>query len=130
MPRAIDVKAIRRRAGLTQPAFAASYGFSVAAVRDWEQGRRRPGGQRPRPAHGHRQESQGGRGSADGGLSVKAASIAMRILNPAEQRVPLRRRDPAYRAPAPSGASVRDRLGLSQTQFAARFHLPVGTPRD
>ncbi len=26
--------------------------------------------------------------------------------------------------------TVRKRLGLSQTQFAARFHLPVGTLRD
>ena len=26
--------------------------------------------------------------------------------------------------------TVRKRLGLSQTEFAARFHLPVGTLRD
>jgi len=26
--------------------------------------------------------------------------------------------------------TVRTRLGLSQTEFAARFHLPVGTLRD
>ena len=42
VPTTIDVKAIRQRAGLSQPAFAARYGFSVGAVRDWEQGRRRP----------------------------------------------------------------------------------------
>jgi putative transcriptional regulator len=42
VPKRVDVKAIRKRAGLTQPAFAARYGFSVGAVRDWEQGRRRP----------------------------------------------------------------------------------------
>lgn len=39
---AVDVKAIRQRQGLTQTAFAARYGFSAAAVRDWEQNRRRP----------------------------------------------------------------------------------------
>jgi putative transcriptional regulator len=26
--------------------------------------------------------------------------------------------------------TVRKRLGLSQAEFAARFHVPVGTPRD
>ncbi|MFN7963669.1 MAG: helix-turn-helix domain-containing protein [Thermoanaerobaculia bacterium] len=33
---------IRRELGLSQRAFAEQFGFSVAAVRDWEQGRRRP----------------------------------------------------------------------------------------
>ena len=43
----IDVRKIRRaiRDGhysITQVAFARRFGFTVAAVRDWEQGRRRP----------------------------------------------------------------------------------------
>jgi putative transcriptional regulator len=42
IPADIDVKAIRGRRGLSQQAFADRYGFSVAAVRDWEQGRRVP----------------------------------------------------------------------------------------
>jgi len=42
VPDTVDVKAIRERRGLSQQAFAARYGFSVAAVRDWEQGRRVP----------------------------------------------------------------------------------------
>jgi putative transcriptional regulator len=42
VPAEIDVKAIRLAAGLTQQAFAARYGFSASAVRDWEQKRRRP----------------------------------------------------------------------------------------
>ncbi len=41
-PADVDVKAIRSRRGLTQIAFARCYGFSPNAVRDWEQGRRRP----------------------------------------------------------------------------------------
>ena len=41
-PYDIDVRAIRRGTGLTQAEFAARYGFSLAAVRDWEQGRKRP----------------------------------------------------------------------------------------
>jgi len=41
-PAEIDVKAIRLKAGLTQQAFAARYGFSASAIRDWEQKRRRP----------------------------------------------------------------------------------------
>jgi putative transcriptional regulator len=37
--RAVDVAAIRAKLGLTQEAFAARFGFSKGAVRDWEQGR-------------------------------------------------------------------------------------------
>jgi putative transcriptional regulator len=42
VPEKVDVKKIRRRLGLSQQAFAATYGFALSAVRDWEQGRRRP----------------------------------------------------------------------------------------
>jgi putative transcriptional regulator len=42
VPEAVDVKAIRERLGLSQEAFALRFGFTLAAVRDWEQGRRRP----------------------------------------------------------------------------------------
>lgn len=42
MPEAVDVKRIRKQLGLSQEAFAATYGFALSAVRDWEQGRRRP----------------------------------------------------------------------------------------
>lgn len=42
VPAEIDVKAIRRRTGLSQARFAAQFGFSVDAVRNWEQGRRQP----------------------------------------------------------------------------------------
>lgn len=36
------VRRVRAGTGLSQTKFAARYGFSVAAVRDWEQGRRTP----------------------------------------------------------------------------------------
>jgi putative transcriptional regulator len=36
------VRAIRRKLKLTQKEFARRYGFSVSAVRDWEQKRRQP----------------------------------------------------------------------------------------
>ena len=42
-PGDVDVRAIRERLGLTRPAFAQRFGLAVAAVRDWEQGLRRPG---------------------------------------------------------------------------------------
>ncbi len=42
VPESIDVRKIRTRLGLSQEAFAKTYGFTVSAVRDWEQGRRRP----------------------------------------------------------------------------------------
>ncbi len=37
-----DIRAIRARLKLSQPAFARRFGFTVAAVREWEQGRRQP----------------------------------------------------------------------------------------
>jgi len=40
----IDVERTRRRLGLSQVDFAAAFGVSVATVRNWEQGRRRPHG--------------------------------------------------------------------------------------
>jgi putative transcriptional regulator len=42
VPQSVDVKKIRRRLGFSQARFAATYGFALSAVRDWEQGRRRP----------------------------------------------------------------------------------------
>ncbi len=42
VPKQVDVKDIRAKTGLTQAAFARRFGFTAAAVRDWEQGRRQP----------------------------------------------------------------------------------------
>jgi putative transcriptional regulator len=39
-----DVRAVRRRLGLSQSAFAAKFGFQAATLRNWEQGRTRPDG--------------------------------------------------------------------------------------
>ena len=44
VPAEIDVKAIRRKLGMSQAEFAASFGFGLDAVQNWEQGRRRPEG--------------------------------------------------------------------------------------
>jgi putative transcriptional regulator len=44
LPPEIDVKELRRRLGLTQQQFATAFGFSLARLRDWEQGRSRPDG--------------------------------------------------------------------------------------
>ncbi|MBB2205900.1 helix-turn-helix domain-containing protein [Gluconacetobacter takamatsuzukensis] len=41
-PATVDVRQIRAKTGLTREAFANHYGFSRNAVRDWEQGVRRP----------------------------------------------------------------------------------------
>jgi putative transcriptional regulator len=43
-PEKVDVRAIRERLRLSQSAFAARFGFTTAAVRQWEQGRRQPHG--------------------------------------------------------------------------------------
>jgi putative transcriptional regulator len=40
----VNVRAARRRLGMSQDRFAQSFGVSAATVRNWEQGRRRPEG--------------------------------------------------------------------------------------
>jgi putative transcriptional regulator len=40
----IDVRAVRRRLGLSQSEFAAKFGFQAATLKNWEQGRTRPDG--------------------------------------------------------------------------------------
>jgi putative transcriptional regulator len=42
VPEEIDVRAIRQRLALTRAEFAQRFGFSPAAVKEWEIGRRRP----------------------------------------------------------------------------------------
>jgi putative transcriptional regulator len=42
VPADVDVKAIRTGMHMSQEAFARRFGFSLAAVRDWEQHRRQP----------------------------------------------------------------------------------------
>ena len=39
-----DVRALRRRLGVSQSEFAARFGFQPATLRNWEQGRTRPDG--------------------------------------------------------------------------------------
>ena len=41
---ALDVRALRTRMKLTQDEFASSFGISVATLRNWEQGTRKPAG--------------------------------------------------------------------------------------
>jgi putative transcriptional regulator len=42
IPEHVDVKAIRSRLGLSQMSFAARFGLSLYAIRNWEQGKRQP----------------------------------------------------------------------------------------
>lgn len=44
VPATVDVKAIRKKLGMTQQEFAARFGFSVNTLRHWEQGKRQPEG--------------------------------------------------------------------------------------
>ncbi len=41
-PITVNVRAIRKQFGLTQSEFARQFGFGLATVRDWEQGRYQP----------------------------------------------------------------------------------------
>jgi len=43
-PPPVDVRAVPRKTGLSQAKFAAKFGFSPGAGRNWEQGRRTPEG--------------------------------------------------------------------------------------
>ncbi|HEX4158131.1 MAG TPA: helix-turn-helix domain-containing protein [Rhizomicrobium sp.] len=40
----IDVREIRRAAGMTQAKFAATYEFSIRTVQEWERGAKKPSG--------------------------------------------------------------------------------------
>jgi len=40
----IDVRAIRRAAGMTQAEFAAVYEFSIRTIQEWERGAKKPSG--------------------------------------------------------------------------------------
>jgi putative transcriptional regulator len=40
----VDVRAIRRAAGMTQAQFAAAYEFRIRTVQEWERGAKRPSG--------------------------------------------------------------------------------------
>lgn len=42
IPPEINVRTIREKTGLSQDDFATAFGFSIAQIRDWEQGRSRP----------------------------------------------------------------------------------------
>ena len=42
IPESVDVKAIREKTGLSQSSFANSFGLSIYALRNWEQGKRQP----------------------------------------------------------------------------------------
>jgi putative transcriptional regulator len=43
-PVKVNVRAVREKLHLSQSEFAARFGFTAAAVRQWEQGRRQPHG--------------------------------------------------------------------------------------
>lgn len=40
----IDVRAIRRAAGMTQAQFATAYEFSIRTIQEWERGAKKPSG--------------------------------------------------------------------------------------
>ena len=44
IPEQVDVRRIRTRLQMTQSEFAATFGFSLSSVRNWEQGKRAPEG--------------------------------------------------------------------------------------
>jgi putative transcriptional regulator len=43
-PHDVNVRAIRKRFGLSQQGFAHAFGFTPSAIKQWEQGRRKPEG--------------------------------------------------------------------------------------
>lgn len=43
-PKPVDVQSVRKKIGMTQPEFAASFGISLGTLRHWERGDRSPRG--------------------------------------------------------------------------------------
>jgi len=60
VPETVDVAKLRHRLGLSQAAFARTFGLDVTALQAWEQGRRRPGSRGTCLARCHRQGAAGG----------------------------------------------------------------------
>ena len=44
VPDHVDVRALRGRLGMSQARFAATFGFDIRTLQNWEQGHRRPEG--------------------------------------------------------------------------------------
>lgn len=42
VPESVDVRAVRRKTGMSQNAFAARFGINRRTLQDWEQGRYQP----------------------------------------------------------------------------------------
>jgi putative transcriptional regulator len=73
VPEDIDVRAVRRRAAMSQEDFASAFGFTINQIRDWEQGRTRPIGGSARLSHDDRRRARQGAGFADAGAREGAA---------------------------------------------------------
>lgn len=43
-PKPVDVKLVRKKVGMSQPEFAATFGISLGTLRHWERGDRSPHG--------------------------------------------------------------------------------------
>src|SRR5665213_94865 len=65
----VDVRAIRRAAGMAQAQFAAAYEFSIRTVQEWERGAKNPGG----PA---RTLLRAIKADPEGSLTPSAASVS------------------------------------------------------
>ncbi|MDQ3027953.1 MAG: helix-turn-helix domain-containing protein [Pseudomonadota bacterium] len=107
-PQPVNVRALRRRLRMTQNTFSARFGFSVAALRHWERGERRPSG------------------AALTLLNViahqpRAVLVALRAPIPENLREKPRRRGPV-------AANLREkpRRGIAATTLP--FGQPVKTP--
>jgi hypothetical protein len=75
----VSFKTIRKRLGLSQERFAATQGFAVSAVRDWEQGRRQP----ERSAHFAEDRGEGARGGDAGAGEVDGGNELAAVTAPA-----------------------------------------------
>lgn len=132
--RAVDIKAIRKVANKTQRDFAAAYHLPIGTVRDWEQGRRTPDA----PAKAlltiianAPMETERFLAQAGNGLHMAKKDI---IALPADPN------DPEDRDVSTAGVErglmgrrirmLRNKLGLSQDQFASRYGIPVANIRQ
>jgi hypothetical protein len=116
-PAEIDVKPIRRKLGVSQARFAATFGFGLDAVQNWEQGRCRPEGAGPRLSQGHRPRA--GRGEASGRGLTRTG-----LPDPRPLVSELRGSDRAHRGAAPTSTCTS-----APRWWRSRATAPRASPR-
>lgn len=131
---AVDVKAIRKAANKTQREFAAAYHLPIGTVRDWEQGRRTP------DAPAKALLTVIAKAPKEAELFLAHAGNGLHMGKGHIKALPADTSDPEDRDVCAAGIErglmgrrirmLRNKLCLSQDQFAKRFGIPIANIRQ